>query len=164
MSKSMEDLQAAFAGESMANRKYLAYAKKAEKEGYTQAARLFRAAAAAETVHAHNHFRAMDGVKSTEENLKDAIAGENYEAEEMYPAFIDDAKLEEEKRALRSFNYALDVEKQHRAFYQEMLESLEEQEEYEYYVCPVCGSTHRREAPEKCPICGASGSRFLKID
>jgi rubrerythrin len=163
MSKSMEDLQAAFAGESQANRKYLAYAAKAEKDGFAQAARLFRAAAAAETVHAHNHFRAMDGIKTTEENLMDAMAGENYEAEEMYPAFINDAELEQEKRALRSFGYALEVEKQHRAFYQEMLDSLEEQEEYDYYVCPVCGSTHRREAPETCPICGADKARFMKV-
>lgn len=163
MSKTLEDLQAAFAGESQANRKYLAYAEKAEKEGFKQAAKLFRAAAEAETVHAHNHLRAMDGIKSTEENLKDAMAGEDYEAETMYPDFINDAELENEKRALRSFGYALEVEKQHRGMYRDMLESLQEQEEYDYYVCPVCGSTHRRSAPDKCPICGTDGSRFMKV-
>ena len=163
MTKSIEDLKAAFAGESQANRKYLAFAEKAEKEGLLQAARLFRAAAAAETVHAHNHLRAMDGIKSTAENLQEAMAGEDYEAESMYPEFINDAKLEDEKRALRSFIHAMEVEKQHRALYKEMLENLEDQEEYDYYVCPICGSTHRRSAPETCPVCGTDGSRFLKI-
>jgi rubrerythrin len=115
MTKSIEDLKAAFAGESQANRKYLAFAEKAEKEGFLQAARLFRAAAAAETVHAHNHLRAMDGIKSTAENLEEAMSGEDYEAETMYPDFINDAKLEDEKRALRSFVHAMEVEKQHRA-------------------------------------------------
>lgn len=166
MSKTLEDLQAAFAGESQANRKYTAFAQKADTEGYPQVARLFRAAAHAETVHALSHFRAMDGVASTIDNLKAAISGENYEVVDMYPGFIQDAEAEGEKRALRSFNHAWEVEKVHEDLYREalaLLEAGEKEDEYEYYVCPVCGYTHKRSAPEKCPVCGAPGSRFEKI-
>lgn len=166
MSKSLQDLQNGFAGESQANRKYLAFAKKADQEGYSQVAKLFRAAAAAETVHALNHLRAMDGVKNTEENLKSAIAGEHYESTEMYPEFIQDAKAEGEPKALRSFEYALEVEKIHEGLYQKALDTLvQPQTEVTYYVCPVCGYTHEgKEPPEKCPVCGALGSKFEKID
>lgn len=166
MSTTMEDLQAAFAGESQANRKYTAFAQKADAEGFPQIARLFRAAAHAETVHALAHFRAMDGVATTQENLKAAIGGENYEVVEMYPEFIKDAEGEGERRALRSFSNAWEVEKGHEVLYREalaLLEAGEKEEEYEYYVCPVCGYTHKRSAPDKCPICGAPGSRFEKI-
>ncbi|NMC84727.1 MAG: rubrerythrin family protein [Anaerolineaceae bacterium] len=164
MSKSYDDLMAAFAGESQANRKYLAFAKKADEDGYPQAAKLFRAAAAAETVHAHNHFRAAGEIKSTEENLKTAIAGEHYENSEMYPAFIKDAEAEGDKKALRSFNYANEVEKIHEELYRAALENLgKEGESYDYYICPVCGYTHARTAPEVCPICGCPGSKFEKI-
>lgn len=167
MSDSKKALEEAFAGESQANRKYLAYAEKADREGYAQAARLFRAAAAAETVHAHNHLRAMKGIGSTEENLKDAIAGETHEFKSMYPKMIEAAKAEEDSGALRSFEYANAVEKIHARLYGEMADSLEmkrEEEGYPYYVCPVCGHTAEREAPESCPICGTSGSRYLKVD
>ena len=168
MSKTYDDLQAAFAGESQANRKYLAYAAKADKDGYPQAAKLFRAAAAAETVHAHNHFRAMGAVKSTVENLKDAISGENYEVVTMYPDFLADALEEKEnKKAIRSFEWALAVEKTHEALYTEMLENLEkskEQETVDYYVCEVCGHTHVGEAPDECPVCSASKEKFFKVD
>ncbi len=161
MTKSYDDLMAAFAGESQANRKYLAFAKKADEEGYAQAAKLFRAAAHAETVHAHNHLRAADEIKSTEENLKTAIAGEHYENTDMYPAFIKDAEAEDNKRALRTFNYANEVEKIHEALYKEALASLGKPgETYDYYICPICGYTHARTAPEVCPVCGAPGSRF----
>jgi rubrerythrin len=164
MSKSYDDLMAAFAGESQANRKYLAFAKKADEDGYPQAAKLFRAAAAAETVHAHNHFRAAGEIKSTEENLKTAIAGEHYENSEMYPAFIKDAEAEGDKKALRSFNFANEVEKIHEELYRAALENLgKEGESYDYYICPVCGYTHARTAPEVCPICGCPGSKFEKI-
>lgn len=166
MSKTLEDLQAAFAGESQANRKYTAFAQKADAEGYPQIARLFRAAAHAETVHALAHFRAMDGVSATLENLKAAIGGENYEVVEMYPGFIKDAEAKGEKRALRSFSHAWEVEKVHEELYREalsLLEAGEKEEDYEYYVCPVCGYTHKRSAPDKCPVCGAPGSRFEKI-
>jgi rubrerythrin len=165
MSKSIEDLAAAFAGESQARNKYLAFAQKAEAEGHPQVARLFRAAAQAEYVHALNHFRAMDGVGSTAENLKTAIAGENYEVVSMYPPFIVDAKEEGNRRAETSFTYAWKVEQTHEQLYREALANLEEPqgEEYDYYVCPVCGHTHKGSAPDRCPVCGAPGSRFERI-
>ena len=166
MSKSQENLAAAFAGESQANRKYLAFAKKADEEGYSQVARMFRAAAAAETVHAHSHLRAMNGVASTEENLKAAVAGETFEFKEMYPQMIKDAEAEGEKSALRSFKFANEVEQVHAELYQKLLDGLgqEAQSEYPYYVCPVCGHTMENEPPERCPICNAKGSRFERID
>ncbi len=164
MSKSVEDLKEAFSGESQANRKYLAFAKKADEEGLHQVARLFRAAAEAETIHAHNHLRALDGIGNTAANLKEAIAGENYEHVSMYPEFIKDAEAENNSKALRSFKYAMDVEVEHEALYQEALDTLGSNDEsYDYYICPVCGHTHPRSAPDKCPICGAPASRFIKI-
>jgi rubrerythrin len=164
MTKTYDDLMAGFAGESQANRKYLAFAKKADDEGFAQVARLFRAAAAAETVHAHNHFRAAGQVKSTEENLKNAVAGEHYENTEMYPAFIKDAETDGDAKALKSFTWANEAEKVHEMLYKEALASLGKPgEEYDYYICPICGYTHRRSAPEKCPVCNAPGSKFEKI-
>lgn len=164
MSKTMDDLAVAFAGESQARNKYLAFAKKAEEEGLPQVARLFRAAAQAEFVHAQNHFRAMEEIKSTAENLQAAINGENYEVVSMYPPFINDAKAEGQKRALNSFTYAWQVEQCHEELYREALANLgKEEESFEYYVCPVCGSTHPRNAPDKCPVCGTPGSRFEKV-
>lgn len=164
MSKSVSDLEAAFAGESQANRRYLAFAKKADEEGYPQAARLFRAAAEAETVHAHNHLRAMGGIRSTEENLKEAIKGENYEHTKMYPEFIKDAEKDDDKLALKSFKFANEVEKEHEGYYTLELETLgKSTDTYDYYVCPVCGHTHARMAPEKCPICGLRGERFIHV-
>ncbi len=166
MSKTIEDLKAAFAGESQANRRYLAFAKKADTEGYPQIARLFRAAAHAETIHALSHLRVLGGVKSTTENLEAAIAGENYEVVSMYPEFIKDAEAEGNQKALNSFSDAMEVEKVHEALYREALEMLQKGEafdEYDYYVCPVCGYVHKRNAPDKCPVCGALGSKFEVI-
>ena len=164
MSKTTDDLKAAFAGESQANRKYLAFAKKAEDEGYAQVARLFRAAAHAETVHAHNHLRALGEIKSTAENLQAAIGGENYEVVSMYPEFIKDAEAEGDKKALNTFKWAWEVEKVHEKLYKEALDRLgKETESYDYYVCEVCGYTHEKNAPEKCPVCGASSSRFSRV-
>lgn len=164
MSKSLEDLKAAFAGESQASRKYFAFAKKADDEGHPQVARLFRAASEAETIHAQNHLRAMDGLKTTAENLKTAIEGEHYEVTSMYPEFLADAKTEDNKAAVRTFGHAMEVEKEHEALYTEALQTLgKETEEYDYYVCPVCGSTHPRNAPDKCPVCGAPKERFIHI-
>lgn len=164
MTKSYDDLMAAFAGESQANRKYLAFAQKADTEGFTQVAKLFRAAAHAETVHAINHIKAAGEVKSTEENLKAAINGENYEHTEMYPAFIKDAEEEGESKALRSFKWANEVEKVHEMLYKGALETLGKPgETYDYYICPVCGFTHARTAPDVCPVCGALGSKFERI-
>lgn len=168
MSKTYDDLQAAFAGESMANRKYLAYAEKAEKDGYPQAAKLFRAAAAAETVHAHNHYKAMGMVKSTLENLQDAINGEHYEVFSMYPEFLADAlKENENSKAIRSFEYALAVEKTHETLYTQMRQALEagdNVEDVEYWICKTCGHTHIGEPPDECPVCGAKKKMFFKVD
>jgi rubrerythrin len=165
MTKSYDDLMAAFGGESQANRKYLAFAKKADEDGFAQVARLFRAVAAAETVHAHNHFRAAGAVKTTEENLQNSIAGEHYENTTMYPDFIKDAEAEGDKKALRSFNYANEVEKVHEELYKAALETLGKAgETYDYYICPICGYTHARTAPEECPVCGCPGIRFEKVN
>jgi len=166
MTKTVDDLKAAFAGESQANRKYLAYAKKADADGYPQVAKLFRAAAAAETVHAHNHFRALDGVRTTSDNLKDAIEGENYEAVTMYPDFIKDAEAESMKRALNSFKWAWEVEKIHEGLYRKALATLEAQQpiqEVDYYVCPTCGFTHEGPLEGPCPICKTLGEKFERI-
>lgn len=164
MGKTIDDLKAAFAGESQANRSYLAFAKKADEEGYAQVAKLFRAAAAAETVHALNHFRALGNVKATAENLKAAIAGENHEVVEMYPEFIQDAEREGDKKALASFRWAWEVEKVHETLYREALEGLgKEKEPFDYYVCQVCGYTHEETAPDKCPVCNAPSSRFERV-
>lgn len=164
MEETLKNLAEAFAGESQARNKYLAFARKAEEEGYPQVARLFRAAAEAEFIHALNHFRAMGGIGTTEENLKSAIGGENHEWVSMYPPFVEQAEREGNKRAKTSFEYAMAVEKTHEMLYREALESLSsDMEEYDYYVCPVCGHTHPRNAPEKCPVCGAPGSKFIKV-
>ena len=164
MSKTEKNLQEAFAGESQANRKYLAFAKQAEKEGYLQTAKLFRAAAAAETVHAHAHLRELGGIKSTKENLEAAISGETFEFEDMYPQMIKDAEEEGNKGALRSFDFANKVEKVHADLYRKALESLGSNEETDYYVCDVCGYTAEEEAPDECPVCKAKKELFKKIE
>jgi rubrerythrin len=161
---SKENLKAAFTGESMANRTYLAFAKKADEEGYHQIAKLFRAAAAAETIHALNHFQRMGGIGTTMDNLKDAINGETYEFTKMYPEFIEGAKKENDKRALWSFEVANKVEKIHAGLYEKALSEIGMNEEVDYYVCNVCGYTMEGEPHGSCPICGASASRFDKID
>ena len=167
MSKSLDNLKAAFAGESQANRKYLAFAKKADAEGFPQIAKLFRAAAAAETVHAHNHLRAMDGIKSTAENLEVAIAGENYEVVSMYPPMLAEAETAGEKRAAKSFGYALKVEKIHEALYRKAAELLgkgKDGVETDYYVCPICGYTHQGKFEGKCPVCNTPAEKFVKVE
>jgi len=165
MGKTQKDLEGAFAGESQASRKYFHFAKKAEQEGYKQVAKLFRAAAVAETVHAGNHLRVLNGINDTRSNLQEAIKGENYEVTTMYPEFIADAKAEGDAKAEKSFSWAWEVEKTHEKLYKKALEMLEQpQEEVQYYVCPVCGHTHVGTPPEKCPVCGTPGSRFEKID
>jgi rubrerythrin len=164
MGKAEDGLREAFAGESQANRKYLAYARKADEEGYSQVARMFRAAAAAETVHAHNHLRALGDVGTTEANLKDAVAGETHEFKKMYPAMIDDAKAEGNAEAQKSFHYANEVEKVHARLYQGLLDNLGKgQKEFSYWVCPVCGFTAEEHAPEKCPVCATPGDKFEEI-
>lgn len=164
MSKTEKNLQDAFAGESQANRKYLAFAKKAEQEGHKQVAKLFRAAAAAETIHAHNHLRELGIVKSTRDNLMDAINGESYEFRNMYPRMISDAQAENNSTALRSFNYANAVEKVHAALYQKALDSLGKNRDTDYYVCSVCGYTAEGEAPDTCPVCGSKKQAFHRVE
>lgn len=163
MSKTEENLKAAFAGESQANRKYLAFAKQAEKDGQPQVAKLFRAAAEAETVHAHAHLRALKGIKTTAENLKEAIAGETHEFKSMYPGMIQAAKEEGNKVAERSFDFANKVEKVHADLYQKALDNLGKLEEVDYYVCSVCGYTCENEAPHTCPVCGAKANAFSRV-
>ncbi len=161
-----ENLQEAFAGESQANRKYLFFAEKADEAGNERLARLFRAAAEAETVHARNHLTVMGGIKSVRENLEAAVGGENYEFKEMYPGFIKQAESEGNKEAARSFDLANKVEKIHHGLFKTTLDSLESGEStggQPYFVCQVCGNTVEGEAPERCPICGAPRNRFKKI-
>lgn len=164
MATTDQNLQEAFAGESQANRKYLAFAEQAEKEGRAQAARLFRAAANAETIHAHAHLRAMKGIGTTDENLKEAVAGETHEFKNMYPDMIKTAEAEGHAAAARSFRYANEVEKTHAALYQKILDSLDGPEECDYYICTVCGHTHEHHPPETCPVCGAKARAFFKSE
>jgi rubrerythrin len=164
MGKTIENLKEAFSGESQANRKYLAFAEKAEKEGFAEVARLFRATAMAETVHANAHLRAMGGIGTTVENLKEAIAGETHEFTNMYPAMIDTARQEGEKNAERSFTYANKVEEVHAGLYKKALENMDAPEAVDYYVCSVCGYTCEINPPDECPVCGAKAKAFLRVD
>ena len=158
-------LMEAFAGESQANRKYLAFAAKADEEGYPQAARLFRAIAHAETIHAFNHFRIAGEVRSTAENLETAAEGEKYEHTEMYPPMIETALNAEEKKAYKTLHWANEVEKVHEMLYRDALASLSEPAEaFDYYICPFCGYTEKRSAPEKCPVCGALAKQFIVVN
>lgn len=162
-----ENLQAAFAGESQANRKYLAFAAKAEADGFPQIARLFRAVAEAETVHAHAHLRVLQGVGDTKQNLKAAQEGEAFEYRQMYPKFIQEAEAEGASAALRSFRNAMTVEGTHYGLYGEALQALEAGHDLaaaEIVVCEVCGHTAVGHAPDKCPVCGAAASRFRKVN
>ena len=162
----MENLAAAFAGESQANRKYLAYAAKADKDGFPQVAKLFRAAAEAETIHAHAHLRAMGGINSTVENLEDAIAGEAHEFTDMYPEFIAEAEKEGNKKAVITFKYAMPVEEVHHDLYAKALEAVKgggDLPDASILICPVCGHTIEDAAPEKCPICNTPGKKYIEI-
>jgi rubrerythrin len=167
MVKTDENLKAAFAGESQANRMYLAFAKKADEEGLTQIAKLFRAAAQSETVHALNHLKVMGQVKSTVDNLGTAVSGETYEFKKMYPDFIADAQKEGNKPAQVSFDYANKVEQIHAALYQNALDALKNKKEpakADYWVCPVCGNTFEGSTPDMCPICATPKAKFMKIE
>ena len=161
---SKENLMEAFTGESEANRKYLAFAKKADEEGFKQVAKLFRAAAVAETVHAHNHFEIAGGIKETKKNLLAAITGETEEFTDMYPNFIAEAKAEKDDAALWTLNVANKVEQIHAVLYQNALENLGNNPDVDYYVCSLCGNTVEDVVLEKCAICGASPSDFMKIE
>ena len=162
--KTLENLKEAFAGESQANRKYLAFAAKADTEGYTQVARLFRAAADAETVHALAHLKAMGGIKSTKENVEAAVSGETFEFKSMYPAMIEQARTDVEDEAEMSFTNANAVEKIHAGLYQKYLDSMSNLVAVDIYVCQVCGNTVEGSAPDMCPICASPKDKFKKID
>ena len=165
MNKTDENLKAAFAGESQANRKYLAFSKKAEEEGFTQVAKLFKAAADAETVHALNHLKTEGEVKSTLENLNTALSGETFEFQKMYPEFLAASRQEGNKQAAWTFDVANKVEQVHAKLYQQAINALKnkkEMEKVDYYVCSVCGNTVEGSPPDKCPICGSPKSAFFK--
>jgi rubrerythrin len=163
----IDNLKEAFAGESQANRKYLAFAKKADADGKPMIAKLFRSAAAAETVHAHAHFRVMDGVGSTADNLKAAVEGEGFEFMEMYPKFVAEAEAEDNKAAVMSFKNALVVEEIHHGMYSGALEAFEAGNDLpdgKIFVCPICGNTVCGEAPDKCPVCSAPKDKFFEVE
>jgi rubrerythrin len=165
MNKTDGNLKSAFAGESQANRRYLAFAQKAQEEGFTQAAKLFRAAAEAETVHALNHLRVTSEVKSTLDNLTAALGGETFEYTKMYPEYLATAKQEENKQAAWSFDVANKVEQVHAKLYHKAIDAVKSKKEMpklDYYVCGTCGNTVEGEAPEKCPICNSPKSQFFK--
>jgi len=167
MAKTSENLEHAFAGESQANRKYLFFAEKAEEEGQKQIARLFRAAAEAETVHARNHLRVLQGIKSTGDNLSAAIGGEHHEFTQMYPGFIKEAKGESQNSAKRSFDLANQVEKTHHGLFEAALGDLNQGKavpDQPFFVCQVCGHTVEGSAPDKCPVCGALAKMFKRVD
>ena len=161
-----QNLNSAFAGESMAHMRYLIFADYAEQEGYPNVARLFRAIAYAEQVHAQNHLRELGGIKETAENLQTAINGETFEVEEMYPAYNKVAELQNEQGAVRSTHYALEAEKIHAGMYQEAKQAVASGKDIQLgkvYICPVCGYTVEGEAPERCPVCGATREQFKEF-
>jgi rubrerythrin len=164
MNSTNDNLKEAFAGESMANRKYLAFAKQAEKDGFKNVASLFRATAEAETIHANGHLAAMDFVKSTKENLEYAIKGETYEHDEMYPPMYEQA-LKENHKAQKMFKWAMEVERVHAELYKIALEAVQTGKdiESEVWLCPVCGHLEFKNPPAKCPVCGVPGSKYEKI-
>jgi rubrerythrin len=161
-----DNLQKAFAGESQANRKYLAFAKKAESEGFPMVAKIFRAAAQAETVHAHAHLRAMGGIKSTEENLHEAVKGESFEFNQMYPDYIKQARDDDARAALVSFQNAMAVEQVHHSLYIEASKAVQagsDMKDAKVFVCSVCGNTVLDGPADKCPVCGAAKEKFSEV-
>ena len=165
MSTTKENLANAFAGESQANRKYLAFAAQADKDGLPNIAKLFRTAAEAETIHAHGHLKAMGGIGSTVENLQAAVEGETYEYTEMYPPMLEQAEAEGHK-AKRMFGYAVQAEEVHANLYKLALEAAQsgsDMAETAYFLCPVCGHIELGSPPDKCPICGVKGSAFTQV-
>jgi len=164
MATTHENLQTAFAGESQANRKYSAFAEQADKDGFPNVAKLFRAAAQAETFHAKGHLKNMGGIKSTAENLQSAIAGETYEFTEMYPPMLAQAEAEGHK-SKTMFKWAMEAEKVHAALYTKALEAINTGKDLdvEVYLCPTCGHIEFGKPTEKCPICGAAADKYLLI-
>ena len=164
MADTESNLKEAFAGESQANRKYLAFAKKAEQEGFMNVARLFRTAAEAETIHAMGHLNSLDGVTSTADNLRAAVAGETHEYTQMYPPMLQQA-VADDHRAKRMFSYALKAEAVHAKLYQMALDAVmqgKDLDRVDFYLCPVCGNIEIGKAPDACPFCGTRGEKFIK--
>jgi rubrerythrin len=161
-----DNLKEAFAGESQANRKYLAFGEQAARDGHAMVAKLFRAVAAAETLHAHAHLRAMDGVKDTLANLQEAVAGEAHEFTHMYPAMLEEAKAEGHKRAERSMFQALEVEKVHYELFKQAIAAVSTGRDLaaaDVHICPVCGHTVIGDAPDECPVCKVKGEKYLAV-
>ncbi|MCF7974711.1 MAG: rubrerythrin family protein [Phycisphaerae bacterium] len=161
-----DNLAEAFAGESQANRKYLAFAAKADKDGYPNVARLFRAAAAAETVHAHAHLRAMGGIQDTAANLAEAAAGEGFEFQTMYPPYVKEAQAEGNKAAEITFRNALVVEEVHYNMYAKALDAVKggkDLADRKVYVCEICGNTVYDGVEDKCSVCGAPAGKFIEV-
>jgi rubrerythrin len=163
MSKTATNLEQAFAGESQASMRYLAFAEKADQEGYPGVAKLFRAAAKAELYHALSHLRAMGVIQGTMDNIKAAIEGETHEFKEMYPAMVQDAVAEKEIEARHSLEYAMSIEMMHAKFFKAALENPQANADAVYYVCPVCGNTVKDKAPSKCPFCGVDAKDFVEV-
>jgi rubrerythrin len=164
MPSTEKNLSDAFAGESQANQKYRAFAKKAEQEGFVNVARLFRATAEAEHTHAQGHLAALGSVGATADNLKQAIAGETHEFTQMYPPMVAQAEAENHK-GKRMLGYAVDAEATHARLYQAALEAVAKGKDLdvgEFYLCPVCGYIEFGKPPAECPICGAKGAKFIK--
>ncbi len=165
MATTEKNLKDAFAGESQANRKYLAFAKKAEQEGFPVVARLFRAAAEAETIHAHGHLQAMNGIGSTADNLKAAVDGETHEFTTMYPPMLKQAEADNHP-AKRMFKYAAKAEEVHAKLYTLALEAVKAGKDLSataFYLCPICGHIELGQPPANCPICGNKGANFVKM-
>jgi len=166
MSRTTENLKTAFAGESQANRKYLAYAEKAVADGFPNVAKLFRTAADAETVHAFRHWRALGMIRDTVQNLEDALGGERYEVEQMYPTMLAQAQTDQEISAQHAFKGALEAEKVHVELYSKALEAVRagrDIPEFRAWTCPVCGYTHVGEPIDKCPICNLPFDKFREV-
>lgn len=163
MSKTTANLEQAFAGESQASMRYLAFAEKADQEGYPGVAKLFRAAAKAELYHALSHLRALGTIQGTMDNLQTAIKGETHEFKEMYPAMVQDAVTDKEIEARHSLEYAMSIEMMHAKFFKAALEDPQANADAVYYVCPVCGNTVKDNPPKKCPFCGVDAKDFVEV-
>ena len=161
-----DNLKSAFAGESQAHMRYLIFAKRAEAEGFPNIARMFRAISYAEQVHATNHYNALGMIQGSSDNLQVGIDGETYEINDMYPAFYAVAQLQEERGAMQTFNFALQAEKIHASMYQKAKQTVETRKDIQLgmmHICEVCGHTVEGEAPDRCPVCGASKDKFRKF-